>query len=47
MPLSRRYALQTPQGKLSREQYLKAKHALLEDMADASVINITDEVMCR
>lgn len=33
--------------KLSRQQYLKAKQALLEDIEDASVINVTDQVMAR
>lgn len=35
------------ESKLSRRQYLKAKQALFEDIADASVVNITDQVMAR
>lgn len=33
--------------KLSHQQYLKAKQALFEDIADASVVNLTDQVMVR
>jgi predicted nucleic acid-binding protein len=33
--------------KLSQQQYLKAKQALFEDIEDASVVNITNEVMAR
>jgi hypothetical protein len=33
--------------KLSPQQYLKAKQALFEDIEDASVVNITDQVMAR
>jgi predicted nucleic acid-binding protein len=33
--------------KLSRQQYLMAKQALFEDIEDASVINVTDQVMAR
>ena len=33
--------------KLSQQQYLKAKQALLEDIEDASVVNITEHVMAR
>jgi predicted nucleic acid-binding protein len=33
--------------KLSPQQYLKAKQALLEDIEDASVVNITEQVLTR
>jgi len=33
--------------KLSRQQYLNAKEALFEDIEDASVVNITDQVIAR
>lgn len=33
--------------KLSRQQYFKAKQALFEDLEDASVINVTDQVTAR
>jgi hypothetical protein len=33
--------------KLSRQQYLKAKEALFEDIEDASIVNITDQVVAR
>jgi hypothetical protein len=33
--------------KLSRQQYLKAKEALLADIEDTSVVNITDQVVAR
>jgi uncharacterized protein len=33
--------------KLSPQQYLKAKEAFLEDIADSSVVNVTDEVVVR
>lgn len=33
--------------KLSQQQYLKAKQALLEDLEDASVVNITEQVLAR
>ena len=33
--------------KLSPQEYLKAKQALLEDIEDASVVNITDQVVAR
>ena len=35
------------ESKLTRQQYLKAKQALFEDIEDASVIHITDQVMAR
>lgn len=35
------------EGKLSPQQYLKAKQALFEDIEDASVVNITDQVIAR
>ncbi|HLY60536.1 MAG TPA: type II toxin-antitoxin system VapC family toxin [Terriglobia bacterium] len=35
------------EGRLTREQYQKSKQALLEDIADASVVNLTDQVMAR
>jgi hypothetical protein len=35
------------EGKLSKQQYLKAKQALFEDIEDSSVINLTDQVMAR
>lgn len=33
--------------KLSHQQYLKAKQALFEDIEDASVLNVTGEVVAR
>ena len=33
--------------KLSQQQYLKAKQALLDDLRDASVVNVTDQVVAR
>jgi predicted nucleic acid-binding protein len=33
--------------KLSEQQYLKAKRALFEDVEDASVVNVTDQIMAR
>lgn len=33
--------------KLSHQQYLKAKQALFEDIEDASLVNVTDQVMAR
>ena len=33
--------------KLSEQQYLKAKRALFEDVEDASVVNVTEQVMAR
>jgi hypothetical protein len=35
------------EGKLSPQQYVKAKQALFEDIEDASVVNITDQVIAR
>jgi len=35
------------EGKLSRQQYSKAKQALSEDIADASVVNVTERVISR
>ena len=35
------------EGSLSRNQYQKAKQALLTDIGDASVVNLTDDVMLR
>lgn len=35
------------EGKLSKQQYLKVKQALFEDIEDASVVNITDQVIAR
>jgi hypothetical protein len=32
---------------LSRQQYLKAKQALFEDIEDASVVNVSDRVVAR
>jgi predicted nucleic acid-binding protein len=32
---------------LSKDQYLKAKQALFTDIGDASVVNLTDEVVLR
>lgn len=32
---------------LSAQEYAKAKHALFEDIGDASVVNITDQVVAR
>ena len=33
--------------KLSRQQYLKAKQALFEDIEDSSMVNVTDRVLAR
>jgi hypothetical protein len=33
--------------KLSAQEYLKAKHALFEDIEDASIVNVTDQVVAR
>ena len=33
--------------KLSPPQYLKAKQALFEDIEDASIVNLTDQVVAR
>ena len=33
--------------KLSQQQYLKAKQALLNDLRDSSVVNVTDQVVAR
>lgn len=35
------------EGKLSQQQYSRAKQALFEDIEDASVINVTDQVILR
>ena len=35
------------EGKLSRQQYSKAKQALSDDIADASVVNVTERVVSR
>jgi predicted nucleic acid-binding protein len=35
------------EGKLSQQQYLKAKQALFEDIEDASIVNVTDDVLAR
>src|SRR5262249_31698204 len=35
------------EGGLSRSQYLKAKQALFMDIGDASVVNLTDQVILR
>lgn len=35
------------EGSLSKDQYLKAKQALFTDVGDASVVNLTDEVIQR
>ena len=35
------------EGRLSRQQYSKAKRALFEDMEDASVVNVTAHVIAR
>jgi hypothetical protein len=35
------------EGKLSPQQYVKAKQALFEDIEDASIVNITDQVIAR
>jgi hypothetical protein len=34
-------------GKLSRQEYLKAKQALFEDIEDSSVVNVTERVLAR
>ena len=33
--------------KLSPQEYLKAKQALFEDIEDASVVNVTEQIMAR
>ncbi len=33
--------------KLSRQEYLKAKQALFEDIEDASVLNVTEQIVAR
>ena len=33
--------------KLSKQEYVKAKRALFEDIEDASVVNVTDQVVAR
>lgn len=35
------------EGKLSQQQYLRAKQALFEDIEDASIVNVTDDVVAR
>ena len=35
------------EGKLSRQEYLKAKQALFEDIEDSSVVNVADRVLAR
>lgn len=35
------------EGKLSKQQYLKAKQALFGDIEDTSVVNVTDQVIAR
>jgi predicted nucleic acid-binding protein len=35
------------EGSLSKDQYLKAKQALFTDIIDATVVNLTDEVILR
>jgi hypothetical protein len=35
------------EGKVSQQQYSKAKQALFEDIEDASVVNVTDKVVAR
>lgn len=35
------------EGKLSQRQYLEAKHALFEEVADSSVVNVTEQVVAR
>lgn len=35
------------EGKLSRQQYLEAKRALFSDVAEASIIGISDQVVAR
>lgn len=35
------------EGKLSQQQYLKAKQALFEEIEDTSVVNVTDQVIAR
>jgi len=35
------------EGKLSRQQYSKARQALSEDIADASAVNVTERVISR
>jgi hypothetical protein len=35
------------EAKLTQQQYLRAKQALFEDIEDASVVNVTDQVVAR
>ena len=35
------------EAKLTQHQYLRAKQALFEDIEDASVVNVTDQVVAR
>ena len=35
------------EGNLSRQEYLKAKQALFEDIEDASVVNVPERVLAR
>jgi predicted nucleic acid-binding protein len=35
------------EGKVSQPQYLKAKQALFEDIEDASIVNVTADVVAR
>ncbi len=35
------------EGKLLKQQYLKVKQALFEDIEDMSVVNVTDQVIAR
>jgi len=35
------------EGKLSRQQYRKAKQSLFEDLADSNILNVTDDVVQR
>lgn len=35
------------EGNLSRQEYLKAKQALFEDIEESSVVNVTDRVLSR
>jgi hypothetical protein len=35
------------ESKLSAQEYVKAKHALFEDIEDSSVVNVTDQVVAR
>lgn len=35
------------EGKLSQQEYSRTKRALFEDIEDASVINVTDQIIAR